>query len=158
MKLKNLIDEDFANYKKPSMFLGFPSCTFKCERECGGKFCQNSCLVRQPDIEVSVDKIIDRYLGNFISQAVVCGGLEPFDSFEDLFLLIRSLRARACMDDIVIYTGYYREEVEDKIQKLKEFPNIVVKFGRFKPNEDAHWDSVLGVKLASSNQYAERIS
>ena len=35
MKLKGLIDEDFVNYKDPSLFLIFPFCTFKCEKECG---------------------------------------------------------------------------------------------------------------------------
>ena len=34
--------EDFTNYKKPSMYIAFPSCTFKCEGECGQKICQNS--------------------------------------------------------------------------------------------------------------------
>ena len=158
MKLKNLIDEDFANYKLPALFLGFPSCTFKCERECGGKFCQNSCLAQQPNIEIPVARIIDRYLANFISRAIVCGGLEPLDSFDDLLALVRELRRRGCLDDLVIYTGYNREEVEDKIQQLTEYPNIIVKFGRFRPGEESHYDSLLGVRLASGNQYAERIS
>lgn len=158
MKLKNLIDEDFANYKLPALFLGFPSCTFKCERECGAEFCQNSCLVRQPDIDIPVERIVDRYLANFISRAIVCGGLEPLDSFDDLLALVVELRNRSCMDDIVIYTGYNKEEVADKIQQLAKYPNIIVKFGRFRPNEESHYDSLLGVKLASANQYAERIS
>ena len=37
MRIKFLVDEDFVNYKKPSMFIGFPSCTWKCEKECGQK-------------------------------------------------------------------------------------------------------------------------
>jgi organic radical activating enzyme len=158
MKLKNLIDEDFANYKLPSLFLGFPSCTFKCEREAGADFCQNSCLACQPTIEIPTEKVVNRYLANFISRAIVCGGLEPLDSFEDLLDLIRELRSRGCQDDFVIYTGYNKEEVEDKIQRLKEYPSIIMKFGRFRPNEEKHWDSLLGVYLASNNQFAERIS
>jgi len=35
MKLKFLIDEDFVNYKEPSMFIGFPNCTFKCDIDSG---------------------------------------------------------------------------------------------------------------------------
>jgi hypothetical protein len=42
--------------------------------------------------------------------------------------------------------------------QLKQFPNIVVKFGRYVPKCEAHFDEVLGIKLASPNQYAERIS
>ena len=33
MIIKQLIDEDFVNYKVPSMFIAFPRCTFKCEKE-----------------------------------------------------------------------------------------------------------------------------
>ena len=37
-----------------------------------------------------------------------------------------------------------------------QYDNIVVKFGRFRPNQDPHYDNVLGVKLASNNQYAKK--
>ena len=41
---------------------------------------------------------------------------------------------------------------------LKKFKNIIVKFGRYRPNFQKHFDEVLGVELASTNQYAKRIS
>ena len=37
------------------------------------------------------------------------------------------------------------------------FTNIIIKFGRYIPNQKPHYDEVLGVNLASDNQYAERI-
>ena len=37
MKVKNLLDEDFVNFKKPSMFIATSKCDFKCEKECGEK-------------------------------------------------------------------------------------------------------------------------
>jgi hypothetical protein len=43
-------------------------------------------------------------------------------------------------------------------EQLKSFSNIIIKFGRFIPNQEPHYDEVLGVKLASDNQYARRIS
>ena len=48
MIIKELRDEDFTNYKLPSMVVGFPSCTFKCEKECPGckGMCQNSSLAK----------------------------------------------------------------------------------------------------------------
>ena len=52
MILKGLIDEDFINYKKPSMVLEFPYCTFKCDKECGRQVCQNSDLASAPNIEI----------------------------------------------------------------------------------------------------------
>ena len=33
--LKGIIDEDFVNYRVPSMTLMFPKCSFKCEKEYG---------------------------------------------------------------------------------------------------------------------------
>ena len=45
-----------------------------------------------------------------------------------------------------------------KINILKQYPNIIIKFGRFKPNQKSHYDDVLGVNLISDNQYGEKIS
>ena len=157
MVIKQLLDEDFVNYKKPSMFVGFPSCTWKCDRECGKKVCQNGTLATTPNIEIEVKTIVDRYINNPITKAVVFGGLEPMDSFGDVIELISQFR-QVAQDDIVIYTGYYKEEIKDYIKAISVFPNIVVKFGRYICNQEKHYDEVLGVYLASSNQRGEKIS
>lgn len=157
MKIKGLTDEDFVNYKKPSMFIAFPHCTFKCEKECGERCCQNSALAASETVEMPCREIVDRYLSNPITSAVVCGGLEPFDDFPDLYNLVWELRRRS-NDDVVVYTGYRREEITEQIQTLSGEKNIVVKFGRYIPGQEPHVDPVLGVALASDNQYAERIS
>ena len=157
MVLKNLLDEDFVNYKKPSMILGFPKCDFKCDKECGQQVCQNSALATAPDIKVEPIDLINRYLNNPITQAVCMQGLECMDSFSDLHSFIFMFRS-VSDDDIVIYTGYTKCEITDKIEQLKQFPNIIIKFGRYIPNQQPHYDKVLGVDLASDNQYAERIS
>lgn len=54
--------------------------------------------------------------------------------------------------------GYKEDEIEDKINQLKQYKNIIVKFGRFVPNQEKHKDSLLGIYLASFNQYAIKIS
>lgn len=158
MIIKGLIDEDFVNYKKPSMYIAFPSCTFKCEKECGQKMCQNSSLATAPDIDMSVEEIVNRYLQNPITRAIVCGGLEPMDSWSDLVNFIDEFRKHT-EDDIVIYTGYKMDEICKKTYWLgNKYKNIIFKMGRFIPNKQSHYDEVLGVNLASSNQYAEVIS
>ena len=58
----------------------------------------------------------------------------------------------------MIYTGYYPNEIKQEISILKKYKNIVIKFGRYVPDNDKHFDEVLGVYLASDNQFAERIS
>lgn len=159
MQIKNLIDEDFVNYKKPSMFIGFSSCSFKCDKECGKNVCQNSELALAPTIEISYDEVIERYLNNSITEAVVMGGLEPFDDFLYLFDFIQKFRQKS-KDDIVIYTGYYPEEIKGKLYKLQIFDgrdNIIIKFGRFIPDKPHRFDELLGVELSSDNQYAKRL-
>jgi hypothetical protein len=156
MRVKGIIDEDFVNYKRPSMFIISPYCTFKCDKEAGCQVWQNSDLANSPIIEINNDEIIKRYLDNPITEAVVIGGLEPFDTFEELYQFIKDFR-RKSNDDIIIYTGYYPEEVSEKIRQLSLFLNIVIKFGRFIPNQKSHYDTVLGVELASDNQEAVRM-
>ena len=46
----------------------------------------------------------------------------------------------------------------DEIEELERCENIIVKYGRYIPDQEKHYDEVLGVYLASNNQYAERIS
>lgn len=170
MKLKGIIDEDLVNYKLPSMYIAFPTCTFKCDKENGCQYCQNAGLIKEANIEIEKEELIERYLKNDLSAAIVLSGLEPFDSEFDLLPFIDCLRRQYnCNDPVVIYTGYTEEELETGnygnnvshvIQKqywemIKALGNIIVKFGRYRPNENPHLDSVLGVYLSSNNQYAK---
>ena len=157
MILKGIIFEDFINYKKPSMVLEFPKCSFKCDKEYGVQLCQNGNLINEPNIAVDVKKVVDYYISNPITSSVVMQGLEPFDTYSQLLDFIKELRKQTD-DDIVIYTGYYKNEIEDYINELSQFKNIIIKFGRYIPDQQDHYDYILGVKLASDNQYAERIS
>ena len=121
MLLKNIIQEDFSNYKTCSMFLGFPSCTWKCERDCGQQgLCQNSELAKAPSIEISIDRIIAIYLANPLSSAIVCGGLEPFDSWGDLYNFILEFR-KVSEDSVIIYTGYNKEEISEYKRNQNNF-------------------------------------
>lgn len=157
MKIKGLIDEDFVNYKLPSMFIATSKCSFKCDAECGKAVCQNLPLATAPVIEVDDKVLIERYLNNPISKAVVIGGLEPFDNSSELYEFVRKFRCYS-NDDIVIYTGYYEHEIQDYVwEYMRDFVNIVIKFGRFIPDQQPHYDEVLGVKLASDNQKGVRI-
>ena len=157
MLIKGIIDEDFINYKKPCMVIEFPYCSFKCDKECGKQVCQNGALANSPNINIERMDLVDRYLKNDITQSIVIQGLEPFDSWDDLITLIFLFRCYT-NDDIVIYTGYNSNELTEKIEILKYFKNIIIKFGRYIPNQQAHYDDTLGVKLASNNQYTIKIS
>ena len=173
MKIKGIIDEDFVNYKKPSMYIAFPTCSFKCDKYNQCEVCQNSSLAEEHDIEISKEAIIERYLSNPITKAFVLSGLEPFDSILDLLAFVNAVRIDYnCHDDIVIYTGYTEEELAsgqydggtpsllaDYYTYLcSMYDHIIIKFGRFIMDDQPHYDEVLGVSLASHNQYAKEVS
>ena len=167
MLVKGIIDEDFLNYKKPSMYIATSKCSFKCDKENGCQLCQNSHLAQQPEIRIGVKEILRRYLSNPITKAIVISGLEPFDTPELLYDIVLGFRDIGVMDDIVIYTGYteYELTLDDSGRQevatynwLKHYPNIYIKFGRYVPGQEPHYDEVLGVKLASDNQYGKKVS
>lgn len=158
MIIKGLIVEDFVNYKKPCMVIEMPYCDFKCDKENGCQLCQNSSLINEKDIDISIERIIETYyINNPITKAIVFQGLEPLYEIGELIDSIKIIRTYT-NDDIVIYTGYTEDESRIFIDKIKQYPNIIMKFGRFRPNQEPHYDDVLEVKLASNNQYGKIIS
>lgn len=175
MKILNIIDEDIINYKKISMYIAFPNCSMKCNVDCNKVVCQNAELLKENQLNIDGDSLIKRYLSNPITHAIVFGGMEPFDSYFDIIPFVSALRNKYhCYDDIVIYTGYTEDELEGKsiynypnacrqeilidiYTELKRFGNVIVKFGRYIPGHEKHFDPVLGINLASDNQYAKAI-
>ena len=161
MRVKTVVDEDFTNYKKASMFVGTISCGGKCCTEAGLPLsvCQNDGWRSCAPIVISDRALCQRYLNNPVTSAIVFGGLEPMEQFRELCKFLFMLRnVFGCSDDVVIYTGYNADEITEQVERLKEYKNIIIKFGRYRPNESSHFDEMLGVYLASSNQYAEKIS
>ena len=111
MLIKGIIDEDFVNYKKPSMYIASSKCSFKCDKECGRAVCQNSELAHQKTHSIGIRTLVKRYLTNPITKAIVVAGMEPFDTPELLYDIVLGFRDIGVMDDIVIYTGYTEEEL-----------------------------------------------
>jgi len=159
MKLKGIIDYDTVNYKQPCLTLLFGYCTFKCDKLNGCQVCQNSHLAAEPDIEISGEEIWTLYESNPLTKAFCFQGLEPFDTFMDLIDLIKFIRiTKNCNDPIVIYTGYNKGEDPIVEMSLKHFSNIIIKWGRFILGQEPHYDPILGVNLASDNQYGDEFT
>lgn len=156
MKLKGIIDYDCVNYKEACMTLMFPYCSFKCDRENGCNVCQNSRLAEEKTLDISMEYIVKIFNDNPLTHAICFQGLEPLDSWNELKDFIALFRSQSAAL-IVIYTGYNKEEIVDKIEWLKEQRPIVIKYGRFVSNQQPHYDAVLGVNLASDNQHAEEL-
>lgn len=148
MRVKTIVDEDFTNYKKPAMFIGTISCGGKCCIEAGIPLsvCQNDGWRASAPISIDDEQLCLRYLNNPLTESIVFGGLEPLEQFDELCSFLEVLRGQfQCKDDVVIYTGYYFEEVPEWIQQLATYGNVIVKFGRYIPNQKHIFDEVLGI-------------
>ena len=157
MKIRGYIDTVFQDYKKISSMICTPYCDWKCCKECGEDICQNLPLVQQPVVNIDNNVLIKRYIENSLSSALIIAGLEPFDNFEDLLSFIKDFRQQS-QDEIIIFTGFYEYEIAEQLERLKKYSKIIVKFGRFIPNDEKIFDEILGIELASKNQYAKIIS
>lgn len=160
MRVKDILPEDFINYKLPSMFISTCFCDWKCCMEAGVEIetCQNEPLSQAPSIEIDDEIIYRKFISNPITKAVVIGGLEPMIQINEVLELINIFRLHGENCPFVIYTGYYPEEIPKPLDELKHYQNIIVKFGRYIPNRPKRHDNILGVDLISDNQYAEVIS
>lgn len=160
MRVKAIVIEDFVNYKLPSIFISSCFCDFKCCKELGIdiSICQNAPLTQSENIEIPDQTIYEQFVNNPITKAVVIGGMEPMIQINEIIDLINLFRTNNENCPFIIYTGYYPNEIPEPLERLKFYQNIIVKFGRFIPNSQSKYDEILGVTLASSNQYAEIIS
>ena len=160
MRVKDIVVEDFCNYKIPSMFIASTKCDFKCctEAKLDNSVCQNSPTASLPVKDIDDEYIYRSFADNDITKAVVIGGLEPMLQIDEVIHLLSVFREHGDNHDFVIYTGYYPNEIREELNRLSEYDNVVVKFGRYIPDKPPCFDDVLGVTLASNNQFALRIS
>lgn len=160
MRVKSIVSERFQDYKLPSMFIATCFCDYKCCTELGLDIgmCQNAPLAQMEDKDIDDQIIYEQFVKNPITKAVVVGGMEPMIQINEVVDLIKLFRNQGEDCPFVIYTGYYPNEIPEPLERLKQYKNIIVKFGRYIPNSQSKYDEILGVTLASSNQYAEIIS
>lgn len=152
--------DNITDYIKTSLLLVFPYCSGKC------KGCQNYELQKKGDSlkkQFKIDSIISYYDSLTTHEAIVCAGLEPFDSFNDLYLLVENLFSDENRNiDFVIYTGYYKEEIENLVNNMIKLlkdnnKSLIIKYGRYDETDIKEWKSnILGVKISTKNQYIEK--
>ena len=98
------------------------------------------------------------YSENPLTKAFCFQGLEPFDSFMDLIELIAFIRIyKRCDDLIIIYTGYNPDEDPIVEKAIRKYHNLIIKWGRYIKDDEPYYNDMLGVTLASKNQWTERI-
>ena len=148
---------DLVNYKDPTFMIASGiSCTFKCERECGERVCQTHPRLKEEVINYTISNAIWRYDRQSLSTSITFQGLEPLDNIIQLIWFLVEFRKNH-NDKVIIWTGYTEDECEPFINLLKELniSNIIIKFGRYVPNKESHFDELLGVILSNPEQYSK---
>lgn len=157
IRLKDVV-EVFQDYKKSALLLCCVSCDWKCCREAGisNEVCQNHRIASQREVTIPFDSVLNKVSRSF-TDAIIFGGLEPLLQIEEVCGLIEYLREHNVKKDILIYTGYYLEEIDKSvIERLKKH-HVIFKCGRYIPNRPQKFDKILGITLASDNQYGVQL-
>lgn len=154
------LEENYQDYKESSLKIVTSICDFKCCTEQGidVSVCANHSYANNIPNKVKNKSILAIYnnMRPFCSS-IVFGGLEPLKQLVELYGTCKYLRDNGVEDDIVIYTGYYPHELNPHdMLLLISLKKVIIKFGRYIPNTTSRYDEVLGVVLASKNQFAVR--
>ena len=142
--------EVYNDYKKVGVLLATPTCNNNC------KYCQNEYLKKKKPIEYDISEIFNFVKKNKLIKSFIFGGLDCMDSFDQTYDIIKEIRKKFDYD-IVLYTGKLKTDINLEIEKLKNFKGIIIKFGKYKKNKEKKYDELLGITLASNNQYSRRI-
>lgn len=158
--IRDLKDEIIGDYKETAMYIASSHCNWKCCLEAGIPIsvCQNSPLATKPIIPYPIEKLYSRYINNGLTKAIIIAGLEPLNQCGEVIELIHFFRERNCNDPFIIYTGYTEAECMEMTRffELTSLRNIIIKYGRYVPNDKPRYDKILGITLVSSNQHARQ--
>jgi hypothetical protein len=164
-KLMKLLSEPvivYNDYKLNALYIPIGvTCDFKCVKEAKAKGlefmeCHNHEFINKEKYEMSTDEVLTKIQGNPFIECIILSGLEPMDCFKSVSDFISEFREKSDME-IVIFTGYYANEVTDKLKTLKRYDNITFKFGRYDPSAKPRYDEVGKVTLISGNQYFSKL-
>jgi pyruvate-formate lyase-activating enzyme len=134
------------------------NCDWKClkEQNLPLSTCQNSHTCDIGNKEIELKELVARFNDNVLSECVIWAGLEPMLQFEEMLCFINEFR-KTNNEEVIIFTGYYPEELKWHIEKLKSFSNLIIKFGRYIKNSKPIRDNLLKIELVSENQFSKRI-
>lgn len=151
--IKDIIDEVYSDFNKIGMLVVVPKCKTRCWEKCGlsPDICQNYHLNFTEKFNINNEDIINRYLENPLTKCIIFGGLDGFDSIDEILIFLEEFR-KISKDDVVIYTGKELEDIEHRFNDLAFYKNIYVKYGHYNPNLNSIKDELTGVTLASENQ------
>lgn len=145
--------EVFQDYKDSAILFSAIDCDWKCCREYGQSICQNQKMHGQREVILPFSRVLETICNSY-TDAVIFGGLEPMLQADELVQCIEYLRQQGMSRPIIIYTGYYPHEINtDTLIRLANC-HVIMKFGRYDPSYEPKFDDILGITLASGNQFS----
>lgn len=153
IRLKDAV-EVFQDYKKSALLFSTCYCDWKCCHEAGVDIdiCQNQKIAQQREVILPFESVL-RKVNQSFTDAVIFGGLEPLLQPDEVLQCINYLRCHEVTKDILVYTGYYMEEIDEETLMYLTVCDVILKCGRYIPDRKPKFDAVLGITLASDNQY-----
>lgn len=153
IRLKDM-QEVFQDYKKSALLLSTCFCDWKCCNEAGidKSVCQNNKIAQQKEVVVSFSSLLKKVRSS-ITDSIIFAGLEPLLQIDEVVQCIDYLREHNVKKDIIIFTGYYLEEIDHNTLERLSDKRVILKCGRYIPNRPSVFDQVLGITLVSDNQY-----
>ena len=160
MKVVN-IKETFNDFLSPSLLVAVKKCDYKCCKEANIAIstCHNYSLDLEKEIDIKNEYLFNKFINNKFVESLGFAGKEPMLDiyFYDIEKYIEYHR-KFDNSPIFIYTGYYENEIIEKINILKKYENIYIKIGRFIPNKQSYKDDLTGVILSNKEQKFIKIS
>jgi pyruvate-formate lyase-activating enzyme len=135
-------------------FVGALICAVSCSIGC--KDCFNESVKQEPNRCSYIPNILDEIQANPFNEGVILAGLEWSSQPKELIALVKEATKRHL--PIIIYTGYTSDQFIRRVPRIKEFPNVLIKYGSFNQNLRSFEHKEYGVNLASTNQHIQKIS
>jgi organic radical activating enzyme len=144
MLIKGILHERTEDAPFVGALIISDDCNINCEN------CFNQHLKNTPSINMTATQIIETILKNPLNQGIIFGGLEWSLQPDDMIALIKLAYANGL--EIMVYTGLSESAFDRKLTKVKNVPNIYIKFGKYSEYQKCRRQEC-GVWLSSSNQY-----
>jgi len=135
-------------------FVGALVCALDCNIGCKG--CFNQSLKEAPIFYKKADEIMDEIMSNPFNEGVILAGLEWSLQPTELLALVKSATVRNM--PVIVYTGHDINTFLRRVPLIKQFTEVLVKYGAYDESKLSLTHEAYGIKLASTNQHIDSIA
>ncbi|MCH4890037.1 radical SAM protein [Acidaminobacter sp. JC074] len=135
-------------------FVGALVCALDCNIGCKG--CFNQSLKEAPIFYKKADEVLDEIMSNPFNEGVILAGLEWSLQPSELMAMIKSCASKNI--PVIVYTGHKIETFLRRVPKIKNYPEVLIKYGAYDESKLSLTHEAYGVRLASTNQNIQSVA